>query len=144
MTEPSVAREPAAEPPAGRPRVIVEFLFERGMLHVGVRNIGDLPAHDVVVAFDGKLNGLGGRRDVGAQALFRDLAFLGPGRELFTLLDESGAWFARREPTRVRAEIRYHDGAGRRFVDAATHNLDVFRELAYIAGEAGIASTRGA
>ena len=138
------APAPVEEGRSPRPRVIVEFLFAHGLIHVGVRNIGELPAHDVAVGFDTPLKGLGGHRDVAGQALFRDLAFLGPGRELFTLLDDSSAWFARGEPTRVRAELRYHDGAGRRFVDAARHNLDVFRDLAYVASAPAVALPRDA
>ena len=41
-----------AETARGRPEVIVEFLFDRGLLSVSVRNIGRRAALSVVVSFD--------------------------------------------------------------------------------------------
>ena len=43
-----------------RPDVIVDFLFEDGMLFVAVQNIGSLPAQQVHVIFDPPFKGLGG------------------------------------------------------------------------------------
>ena len=85
----------------GRPEVIVEFLFERGVFHISVNNIGDRPALGVSIKFDQKILGLGGKKEVSALPLFLNIAFLGPGREIATLLDTSDSYFARKQPTNI-------------------------------------------
>jgi hypothetical protein len=121
----------------GRPEVIVEILFERGLLYVAVRNIGDRPALGTSVRFNEKLVGLGGRKDIASLAMFRNLEFLGPGRELVTLLDSGSSWFAREQPTKLVLEVSYADAEGKRFTDTIRHDLEIFRDLAFIDGPAG-------
>lgn len=45
-----------------RPEVIVDFVFENGLLFVVVSNIGARPALDVTVRFDKSIRTLGGGR----------------------------------------------------------------------------------
>ena len=114
-----------------RPEVIVEVLFDNGLLFLAVRNIGDRPATRVSVEFDQKLMGLSGAKDVSAQALFRNIEFLGPQREIATLLDRSSSYFARRQPTKLAARVRYHDQEGNQYVETIKHDLEIYREIAY-------------
>ncbi len=60
------------------PEVIVDFIFDRGLLFVAVINIGDQPAHKVSVHFHQHLNGLGGTKDIATLAMFRNIEFLAP------------------------------------------------------------------
>ncbi len=115
-----------------RPDVIVEFLFDRGLIFVVVRNIGAGPAVEVSVRFEPALHGLNGSRDMSAQALFRSIAFLGPGREIATLLDRSDSFFGRKPATRISAEVRYSDREGRQYQDSIRHDLEIFRDLAFL------------
>ncbi|HEV2883456.1 MAG TPA: hypothetical protein VGW36_01285 [Pyrinomonadaceae bacterium] len=115
-----------------RPEVIVEFLFDRGRLSLAVRNIGQRPAIGVSVKFDKKIMGLGGSKDISAMALFRNLEFLGPGREIVTFLDSSGSYFAHDQPVKVTAQIVYRDPEGRSFESKFNHDLEIYRELTYL------------
>jgi hypothetical protein len=112
--------------------VIVDFEFERGLLSIAIRNLGDRPALDVKVEFDKPFKGLGGRRDMNGQALFSKLRFLAPGREVRTLLDSAASYFAREEPTLLTATISYRTPAGERRRHAITHDLSIYRDLAYV------------
>ena len=67
------------------PRVIVDFDFERGLLFVAVRNLGDRPAYRVSTTFDKPFRGLGGRREMNALRLFRGIEFLAPRKEIRAL-----------------------------------------------------------
>ncbi len=125
---------PAA--PSGRPDVIVEFLFDRGVLFVAVRNIGDRPAVRVSVRFEPPLPAPGGGRDLSEQALFRSIEFLGPGREIATLLDRSDAFFHREPVTRISAEVRYEDREGHRYQETIPHDLEIFRDIVFLADDA--------
>jgi hypothetical protein len=125
-------RVPTFTPSDGRPEVIVEILFERGLLFVSVRNIGNRPAVTVSVTFRRKLLGLNGTRDVSSQALFRNIEFLGPGREIVTFLDSSSSYFRRRQPTKLVAKVAYGDLNGRQYAVIIKHDLEIYRDLVFV------------
>ena len=60
----------SSDVPRGRPEVIVEFLFDDGLLFLSVRNIGEKPAVNVSVRFSKKLIGFDGK-DISALALHK-------------------------------------------------------------------------
>ena len=99
----------AAKRPATAARwqgeVILDVIFERGMLFLAVENLSDAPARRVSVTFDRRLLGVGGRTDVSALPLFRNIEFLAPGKAIRTFLDTSAGWFERNAPTRFAARV---------------------------------------
>lgn len=114
------------------PQVIVDFEFERGLLFVGVRNLGVRPALEVATEFDKPFRGLGGSCEMNGLRLFRRIEFLAPGKEIRTLLDTSAAYFARKEPTLLTATVSYRTATGERRRHAISHDLSIYRDLAYI------------
>ena len=120
---------------SGRPEVIVDVVFEDGLFFLSVANIGDRPALDVQTTFNRKLVGLGGTKDVAGLPLFRNIPFLAPGKEIRTLLDSA--------PVLVRAGALHHDHRPRRlrrpekeaYKGTMTHDLEIYRELAYPRGD---------
>ena len=115
-----------------RPDVIVDFVFEDGMLFVAVQNIGSHPALQVRVAFDPPFKGLGGTTSIAELPLFRNIEFLAPSRSIRTLLDSSAAYFARREPQRITATASYSDRSGQKFSSTMLHDLSIYRDIAFI------------
>jgi len=115
-----------------RPEVIVDFIFRQGIFYVAVANVGAAPAHDIAVKFDKPFRGLGGEREISSLALFRRLPFLAPRKAIETLLDSSAAYFARREPTRVTAEVTWRDSERRTYQRKIVHDLAVYKDIAYI------------
>jgi hypothetical protein len=120
---------------SGRPEVIVDVVFEDGLFFLSVANIGDRPALDVQTTFNRKLVGLGGTRDVAALPLFRRIAYLAPGKEIRTLLDSAPSWFARTRSTALTARVTYRDDAKEEYRGTMTHDLEIYRELAYPRGD---------
>lgn len=118
--------------PGRRPEVIVEFLFDRGLLFISINNIGERAAVNVSVKFDQKFTGLGGSKEISRLALFRNLQFLGPQREIVTFLDSSASYFRRKQPVDISARISYQDADSRQYEEIIRHNLEVFRELVYL------------
>ena len=116
----------------GRPEVIVEFLFDRGLLYISVNNIGNRPALSVSVKFNKKILGLGGTREISALAVFKNIEFLGPQREIVTLLDSSNSYFKRRQPTKTSALITYQDLEKRRYEISIKHDLEIYRDLVFV------------
>ncbi len=115
-----------------RPDVIVDFLFEDGMLFVVVQNIGSQPALRVHVAFDPPFKGLGGTASIPELPLFRNIEFLAPSRSICTLLDSSAAYFARQEPEQITATASYSDRSGHEFSCTILHDLAIYRDIAFI------------
>jgi hypothetical protein len=123
----------APEAAAGRPDVIIEFLFAQGLLHLALRNIGDRPAIAISVKFDKKIFGLGGAKEISALPVFQRVEFLGPGREILVFVDQSHSYFARKQPTKISARISYSGSEKRKYEVTINHDLEIYRELPYLA-----------
>lgn len=135
-TQNPVSKPERPVPTAGlctdRPDVIVEFLFDRGLLYISINNIGKLPAIDVSVKFNKKIVGLGGTKEISALAVFRNLKFLGPGREIAILLDSSSSYFKRKQATKISASVAYRDEQKRSYEKKINHDLEIYRELPFV------------
>ena len=112
--------------------VFLDFEFEDGLLHVVVGNATLRPAESVVIRFGQSFHGLGGSVDFSKLRLFRRIEYLAPGRRIRALLDSSAAYFARKEPTKLTATIRFRDPEGKRHERTVTHDLTIYRDLPYV------------
>ncbi len=113
------------------PDVIVDFVFDDGLLFISISNISDQPAYKVSVKFDCKICGLGGK-DICALPLFRNIEFLAPHKTITTFLDSSGSYFSSGRPTKVSARISYQDFQGAKKVATIKHDLEIYREIGFI------------
>ena len=117
-----------------RPDVIVDVDFEAGLLFLAVRNIGDRPALDVTTTFNRKLLGLGGGTDVSALPLF--------GTSPFSRRTRSPD-APRHRGVLVRAppgdedhrRVAYRDAEGKDYRGSMSHDLEIYREIAYVKGD---------
>jgi hypothetical protein len=112
--------------------VVVDVVFEAGLLYLELANLSDRPALKVSCAFDPPLVDLQGR-DVSKLALFRQVEFLGPRRQIRTLLDSAAGYFAREKIGRVTVVVEFERPDEKRRSLTVSHDLAVFRELAYVA-----------
>jgi hypothetical protein len=118
-------------PPSAGADVILDVVFDDGLLYLVLANIGDAPAHRVRVRFGERFSGLGGERRIDRLPLFSRLQFLAPRRSIETLLDRASAYFARAEPTVLTARITWLDDEGRRAERTVVHDLEIYRSLPY-------------
>ena len=118
--------------------VILDVVFDRGLLFLVVANIGDRPAHEVRIRFKRAFTGLGGTRKMHRLALFERLEFLAPRKSIDVFLDRSAFYFARRQPTTLTATIAWRTADGEQLRSTVTHDLEIYRDLAYIDREAPI------
>jgi hypothetical protein len=119
----------AAAPDDG---VVVDVAFDGGVLYLELANLSERPALNVSCHFDPPLIDLQGR-DVSKLRLFRHVEFLGPGRRIRTLLDSSAGYFGREAPTGVTIAVEYERPDGPRQTTKLAHDLEIFRDLAYLA-----------
>jgi hypothetical protein len=76
--------------------------------------------------------GLGGTKDISALALFRNIEFLGPQREIVSLLDSSSSYFKGKRPTKISALVAYQDLENRRYETSIKHDLEIYRDLVFV------------
>lgn len=117
--------------------VIVDFVFEEGVLYATVANIGERPALKVSCRFEPGFHGLGGSVEISRLPLFRNIEYLAPQKEIRTLVDSTAAYFARKEPTKLRVAVTYRDESGARHQAEIAHDLGIYRDLAYVAPGSG-------
>jgi len=113
------------------PYVIVDFVFDRGLLSISVKNIGTRPAFAVRVEFSHKLMGVEGAVEISALPLFRLLEFLPGGKEISTFLDRSVSYFQSKQPAEITTTISYQDVQGKKFSHSIRHNLEIYRQIGY-------------
>lgn len=106
--------------------MVVDVVFDAGLLYLELANLGEVPALDVTSSFEPALVDAHGR-DVSELLLFRRLGFLAPGRRIRTLLGPSSAY-----SESVTVEVQYSRAGGERQTARITHELATFRELAYV------------
>jgi hypothetical protein len=114
------------------PYVIVDFVFDRGLLFIAIKNIGQRPAFAVRVEFSTRLLGVEGTVDVSALPLFRQLEFLPGGKEITTLLDTSASYFRSGQPTRIVTRISFRDAERQKKVVTIDHDLEIYRDIGFV------------
>ncbi len=97
------------------PDVIVDFVFEDGLLFLAVINIGSEPAERVRIVFDPLVKGRGGSVSVTERPLFRNVS--SPWARALDPhpFGSASAYFARCEPERITVNVSYCDRAGQNF-----------------------------
>ena len=121
-----------------RPEVIVDFVVDEGMLSVCLKNIGDGSAYRVRTLFDKLFYGLGGDKCISRMRVFREVAFMPPGKEFCQFVDMLGRYSKRKEPMRLKATVSYRDREGNRYEETMAHDLRIYLEL----GRARLASEK--
>ena len=130
----TTAQQTPADTDSGPPEVIVDFVFDRGLFHLVVENIGATPAYRVSVKFNREFRGMGGTQEMSGLRLFRCIEFLAPHKRIEMFLDTSSAYFQRREPTRLTASILFRDARRRSYERRIVHDLSIYRDLSYLVG----------
>jgi hypothetical protein len=115
--------------------VILDVVFDRGLLFLVLENTGAAPARSVRVKLGQPLTGVGGTKRIDRLALFRRLEFLAPRKRIEVFLDRSAAYFARGEPTRLTATITWRTPGGARRSTTIDHDLEIYRDLGYLERE---------
>ena len=115
-----------------RPDVIVDFVFDQGLLYITVVNIGEAPAYGISVTFDREIKGLGGSKLISGMPLFRRIEFMPPQKRITTFLDTSASYFAHDQPLQIETTIRFADRQGKHFSNLIKHNLEIYRDIGFI------------
>ena len=114
------------------PAVIVDFIFDRGLFFIAIKNIGDKSAFKISVQFDKKILGVEGTKEISALPLFQNIEFLPPHKEIVTFLDTSASYFGRKEPTKISTRVSYYDIKRTKHAITLKHDLGIYAEIGYV------------
>jgi hypothetical protein len=115
-----------------RPYVILDFIYDKGLFYITIRNIGKRSAFKVSVHFDKDFNGVEGRKEISKLPIFTNIEFMPPDKEISLFLDSSFSYFSRGEPTKIDTKITFQNYEGRKYEFRMMHDLGVYKELGYI------------
>lgn len=115
--------------------MILDVVYDRGLLFLALVNTGDRPAYGVRVKFGERFSGVGGSKRIDRLTLFRKLEFLAPRKTIEVFLDRSASYFARGEPTRLTAAVSWRTTEGERRRTTIVHDLEIYRDLGFIERE---------
>lgn len=110
------------------PEVIVDFDCERDLLYMVVANVGNSSAHKISIEFDKEITDFRGTR-LSQLEVFRQLAFLAPGKKITFFVDDFSKYIKRKQPLRIGFSITYSDRNGQSRRDLVRHNLSVFKGI---------------
>ena len=117
----------------GSGNVIVDFIFEQGLLFVEIANLGDKPALDVSVKFSPSFKILNGERTISSLQLFKRLRFLAPRRRIRAFIGEVTSFFTRfNGDTVVTVNLSYLSETGGKIRRTIVHDLGIYRDLPYL------------
>ena len=114
------------------PKVILDVLFEEGMLFLVIHNISGFPAHDVRIRFSDQLIGVNGRVNVSELNIFQNLRFLAPGKPIKVFLDSTSSFFRQSKVRTFEVRLDWANEEGHRFFGRAVHDLSIYEDLGYI------------
>ncbi|HVO74685.1 MAG TPA: hypothetical protein VMT35_11725 [Ignavibacteriaceae bacterium] len=112
--------------------VIVDFIFDKGLFFISVKNISDYPVFKLSFEFNEKIIGLNGSKEISSLPLFRNIEFLAPKKEITTLLDTSYSYFKRKQPEKINVKISYKDKDGEIKKGNIKHDLSIYKEIGYL------------
>lgn len=112
--------------------IIVDVIFDDGLLYLRLQNIGERPARRVSVSFDCDIAAPHGGRDINDLFLFKSLLFFAPRKSIDVFLGTSAAYFGAGQPEKIRATVQYLDSRGKRRHGHIDHDLRIYADLGYV------------
>lgn len=110
-----------------QPDVILDILYDSGLLYISVQNIGDQPAHHVRITFDQPIPGID-EQPVNDLNLFHHLEFLPPGKALHTFLNRADLYFQAEAPARFVVTVDFRDAQEKKFQNKIKHDLTIYED----------------
>lgn len=116
------------------PNILLDVLFDKGLLYLVIKNHSNVEAYDIQVNFDKDFSGIKGTQQVSGFTIFKKLAYLPPMKEIKIFWDVAISYFSRNEPTEVEVFIKWFDYTRENnFTKHIFHDISIYKELGYIA-----------
>ncbi|HSF84040.1 MAG TPA: hypothetical protein VLG28_00060 [Acidimicrobiia bacterium] len=123
------------------PAVVLDVVFEEGLLFFELQNRDSVPVTNVVTSFNRSVQAPDGATDLTQLRIFQKVSFLASGKILRVFVDSAAGYFARRQPNTLRVELSWNRG-GINMTTIVSHDLRIYRDLPFVVGR-GEAARRG-
>lgn len=121
--------------------MILDVVFEDGLLFFELQNRDSVPVTDVITGFNRPVLAPDGTTDLTQLRVFQKVSFLAPGKAIRVFVDSAAAYFARRQPNILRVELTWNR-AGTDMTTIISHDLRIYRDLPFVVGS-GQGARRG-
>lgn len=117
---------------ANDPEVILDVLFEKGLLFFLIKNPSTSGAHKVRIKFNETVHGINGGKIITDLNIFSNLEYLAPEKEIRIFIDTATSYFGRGEPTQLLVQITWLDEVNKEYRRLINHNLGIYVDLGYL------------
>lgn len=114
-----------------RPNIIVNLFPRDQILNLIIKNIGNMPAANIMVSFDQKVEDFKGR-NINELGFVKNLKFLPPNGEVVHFLDMTFEYFKKDKPTIITGKIDYKDPYGKSYSSPINLDISIFKELSFV------------
>ena len=114
------------------PDIIIDFIFEKGLFYISIKNIGKKPVYRISIKFNNKIFGVERLKEISSLPLFQNIEFLPPSREIATFLDTNASYFNSKNPVEITSNIVFFDCYGIKHHRVIKHNLEIYRDIGFI------------
>jgi hypothetical protein len=126
--------------------VILDFIFEDGLLFISIKNLSDEPAFKISFIFEPPIKGLNGTKSISSLPLFKNIEFLAPHKEIKIFLDSSHSYLAPKSsktdrvgrPEKISVKVSYRNTRGEKVTGTIKHDLGIYKEIGYIRTTDGV------
>lgn len=115
------------------PDVILDVVFEDGLLFFELSNRASVPVRKVVTVFRKPVIAPDGVTDITSLNVFTKTEFLAPGKTIRVFVDSVSSYFARRQPNFIHVAITWKQEA-KTMTTQISHDIRIYRDLPYVTG----------
>lgn len=118
--------------PAEQAYIVVDFDIDAEMVHIIIRNLSYVPALRVRIRPSHAIIGLGGSKDISTLAIFKEISYLAPQKEIKVFVDEFESFFRNLKNTKISFAVAFEDEVGKPIRHTIHHELAIYQDLTYL------------
>lgn len=111
--------------------IIVDFEIDPELVFITIKNLSDIPALRLRIRPSNAIIGLGGSKDLSTLAIFKEISYLAPYKEIRVFVDEHESFFRNLKNTRISFTIAFEDETGKPIRHTIHHELAIYKDLIY-------------
>ena len=113
------------------PYIVVDFEVSADLVFVVIKNLSNRAALKLKIKPSVALKGLGGRKNIAALTVFKEISYLAPQKEIRVFVDSYSSFFEHQEKMLVKFSITYENEEGKVLRQHIEHNLAIYKDLIF-------------
>jgi len=111
--------------------IVVDFEIDSGTVFLIIKNTGDQAALNLKIKPSKPILGLEGKKDLRELAVFKEISYLAPLKEIRIFVDGYDSFFRRLKDTRISFVVSYRHEKGKSFKGKIDHDLKIYSDLIF-------------